>query len=611
MIGLDGLDPVIAERLLACGRLPNLARLRDCGGYARLATTYPAQTPVAWSSFATGTNPGGHGIFDFIRRDPQNYRPDVSLCRYEQPSKFLPPRVVNLRGGRPLWDTLAKAGISSTILRCPCTYPPDDFEGRLLSGMGVPDIRGGFGTGILLTTRAGEQAGESEDVVQVATGSESIKTALPGPRNPKTGERFVCELTLSPDKARGLMRIKSAADDRWIELRPRCWSDFVRVRFRTGALTAIRGIVRFYLVQLEPELTLYASPINFDPQSPWFAISTPRSYCRELSRSIGNYYTAGMVEEHTALRNGRIDEEAFLDQCQQVVDERERMSLFELDRLDRGLFYVLFDTPDRIQHMFWRFLEPDHPANRGRDDVNRWSHVIDAHYESCDRWVGKVLDYVDGRTLLIVASDHGFGSFRRGFCPNAWLKQEGLLATVGMEAKADASAPQERIDWSRTKAYAIGLSGIYLNRVGREGQGIVRDDEAASLRSALIDKLTGLVDSQRGAVGIIRAVARESVYRGPYTTQAPDIVINYARNYRASWASALGALAANVWEDNVSRWSGDHIVDPRDVPGVLFLNRSIRQEQPSILDLAPTILAAFGVSPDERMEGRCLLERQG
>ena len=152
VVGLDGLEPKLVDQFLAAGKLPNLQILADRGGYSRIATTYPAQTPVAWSTFATGTNPGGHGVFDFIKRDPATYLPEVSMCRYVRRSSFLPPKVENLRGGTPLWEILSAAGIPSVVQRFPCTYPPDNLKGRMLSGMGVPDIRGSFGTPTLFSS---------------------------------------------------------------------------------------------------------------------------------------------------------------------------------------------------------------------------------------------------------------------------------------------------------------------------------------------------------------------------------------------------------------------------------------------------------------------------
>jgi predicted AlkP superfamily phosphohydrolase/phosphomutase len=197
VIGLDGLEPKITDALIKENRLPNLARLHAQGGYRRLKTTTPAQTPVAWSTFTTGTNPGGHGIFDFLSRDRKTYLPILSLNRYEQKNVFVAPRAVNLRRGIPFWELLSNAGVSSTILRCPCTYPPDNIQGRMLAGVGVPDLRGSLGVGTFYTTREGVRPGMGEKVVQVFIDSQKkVSTHLIGPRHPKTREDMVCSMTL-------------------------------------------------------------------------------------------------------------------------------------------------------------------------------------------------------------------------------------------------------------------------------------------------------------------------------------------------------------------------------------------------------------------------------
>ncbi|MEO6808044.1 MAG: alkaline phosphatase family protein, partial [Isosphaeraceae bacterium] len=367
VVGLDGLEPKIVAALLAAGELPNLAKLAGQGGLTTVATTSPAQTPAAWSTFATGVNPGGHGIFDFIRRDPQTYRPDLALNRYEASRPWLPPKAVNLRRGVAVWDRLSDSGIGSTIVRCPCTYPPSLGRGRMLSGMGVPDLRGGLGTPTFYTTSDDLAPRESESVVPLSGGSDRrFVTHLIGPRNPKDGLPLGCELTIETDPGGDLVVIRAAGSAVSLTLRRGYWSDWLRVKFKAGALQSVRGLVRFYLIGLEPRLELYASPINFDPEQPLFPISSPSGFARELADEIGLFHTTGMVEDHTGLNNERIDESAFLSQCDDAWQEREAMMLLELDRFDQGLFYCLFDTPDRVQHMFWRYREPDHPAHRGR-----------------------------------------------------------------------------------------------------------------------------------------------------------------------------------------------------------------------------------------------------
>lgn len=601
------MEPSIVEPMLGRGELPNLARLRASGGYSRCRTTFPAQTPVAWSTFATGVNPGGHGIFDFIRRDPRTYLPDLALNRYEQKSAFLPPKAVNLRRGTPVWSVLSDAGIPSVVIRCPCTYPPDDFKGRMLSGMGVPDLRGGLGTATFYSSRDGVAPGESEHVVHIAPAGGKVRTTLVGPRNPKTRGDATVDLALEIDQASKKVIVRSDGQPKALEVRLGEWSDWLHLKFKLGMLQSVTGMVRFHLVRLEPDVELYASPVNFEAATPMFPISHPWEYANEIERAVGTFYTTGMVEDHTGLSNERFDEGAYLDQCTQVLRERERMLMYELDRVDEGLLFCLFDTPDRLAHMFWRFREPNHPANTGAG-TGEWSRAIEEHYRECDAIVGRVLERVDDRTLAIVLSDHGFSSFQRGVHINTWLHDNGFLALQpGVETGEEAGDFFKHVDWSGTRAYALGLGSIYLNLQGREAQGIVSTGDAPAVSRDIAARLTGLTDEQRGCQAVRAVVTRDDVYSGPYAGESPDLIACFAAGYRVSWATALGGIPRGHVEDNIKRWGGDHIIDPALVPGVLFMNRPFDGARASLLDLAPTILAALGVPRGSAMEGSSLI----
>jgi predicted AlkP superfamily phosphohydrolase/phosphomutase len=611
VIGLDGLEPTIVDRLLAEGSLPNLARVRTGGGYSRVRTTTPAQTPVAWSTFATGVNPGGHGIYDFLRRDPKTYLPDLALNRYEQKNAFLPPKAVNLRRGTPVWQLLADAGIASTVLRCPCTYPPEAPKGRMLAGMGVPDIRGGLGTSTFYTSEVGAEARESEQVVHVRADGDTVRTHVIGPRNPKAGTDLRADITIERDRSGGgrTWVIKSDGQPKALEVQPGVWTGWLKLKFKSGLLQSVHGLVRFLLVRTEPFFELYASPVNFDPAAPMFPISAPWEYATELAGKVGTYYTTGMVEDHTGLSNGRFGEDAYLAQCDEVLRERERMMRHELERLREGFFFCLFDTPDRIQHMFWRFREPGHPANANGDAESReYQRVIEEHYRRCDEIVGEALQAVDDDTLFVAMSDHGFNSFQRGVHLNSWLHDQGLLALKpGVTPGHDAGEFFGQVDWSRTQAYAVGLGSIYLNVRGREGQGIVAPNEADAVARRIADGIAGLRDETRGAVAVHGARTRAEVYSGPFADEAPDLVVRFAPGYRVSWTTALGGIPNGLVEDNVKKWGGDHIIDPDLVPGVLFMNRPFSGDAASLADLAPTVLDAFGVAKGPAMEGRSLL----
>lgn len=608
--------------MLERGELPNLARIRQSGCYSRLRTTYPAQTPVAWSSFATGTNPGGHGIFDFIARDPATYLPDAALSRFERPkSAFAAPQVVNQRKGVPLWQTLSEAGRPSLVLRCPCTFPPDQFHGRMLAGVGVPDLRGAQSKGTFYTQRPDVQAHESEQVVILPAGSD-FKTSVIGPRqtkqSPPSDTKAEIRVQVKPDGR--ALAIETGGFPARIEVVANSWSEWVRFKFKLSLLQSISGIARFYVREIRPQVEFYVSAVNFDPAAPMFPVSSPGTYAKDLASQIGLFSTLGMAEDHNGLNNGRFDEQAYLAQCELVIGERERLMRFELDRFQEGFFFLLYDTPDRVQHMLWRFRDPEHPGYEP-DLAREYSTRIEQHYARCDQLLAPILDKMDEDTLLVVLSDHGFNTFRRAFDTNTWLWQNGLLALKnGRQPGEDSGDGFGAVDWSRTYAYAVGLGGIYLNFKGREREGVLEEGiEAERARRAIESGLRGFVDASNGRTAIRNVMRREELYSGSYASRAPDLLVNFCPGYRVSWQSAVGGFENALVADNTRRWSGDHIIDPDAVPGVLFMNRgrssgsgippaapSSDQYRPHIIDLAPTILNHLGVPVPKIMEGTAL-----
>jgi predicted AlkP superfamily phosphohydrolase/phosphomutase len=609
VLGLDGLEPTIVERLLQRNELPNFQKLRSTGYYGRLGTTYPAQTPVAWSSFVTGTNPGGHGIFDFICRDPQTYLPDIALNRFERPKGMLAqPRAVNKRNGAPVWQHLTKAGIPSVVLRCPVTFPAENLLGKMLSGVGVPDIRGSQGTGTFYTQDRTVQPKEHEQVIYLDDGPV-ISTRVAGPRNPRTNpiSDFTAELKIQVDRgARKL--IITAGSNAPIEAPENGWSPWVRLKFKLSMLQSVTGIVRFYCRRIDPHVEFYASPVNFDPAAPLFPVSFPADYGKTLSESIGLFATLGMAEDHTGHNNGRFDEMAYKAQCELVFQERERMMMYELDRFTEGLLFTVFDTPDRLQHMFWRFIDPSHP-NFNQDLAANLGPQVDELYRRCDTLLARVLEKVDENTLLIVLSDHGFNTFRRAFDTNTWLWENNLLALKDGKKPSESMADSSCVDWSKTYAYAVGLGGIYLNIKGRERSGILEDGtgEADKVRSTIQQGMADLPDRETGRPAVRSVSRREELYSGAYVKDSPDLLVNFHSGYRVSWASSLGGFSNSLFENNNRRWSGDHIIDPDAVPGILFMNRPALHNHAQIIDLAPTILNYLGVADHASMEGKALL----
>jgi predicted AlkP superfamily phosphohydrolase/phosphomutase len=252
--------------------------------------------------------------------------------------------------------------------------------------------------------------------------------------------------------------------------------------------------------------------------------------------------------------------------------------------------------------MFWRYLDEDHPAAR-EVPKDRRPKVIEQLYSRMDALIGRVMEQIGQDTLLLVVSDHGFKSFARCVNLNAWLHQNGYLALK--DNKAESGDWFEDVDWSRTRAYTMGLNGLYLNLKGREREGIVAEGaEAEALKEELRSKLNGLADPASGHIGITGVFDCDAVYAGPYVDNAPDLIVGYGDGYRASWDSVMGKVTGQIFEDNLKAWSGDHCIDPRLVPGVLFSNRKIAEEKPAIVDVAPTMLKLFGLAIPGHIDGK-------
>ncbi len=606
VLGLDGLDPNLLDEYLAQGILPNFQKLKEQGSYTRLATSNPALSPVAWSCFATGSNPGRHGMYDFLRRDPKTYLPDLSLSEVEQP-KFGPPRLKSSRRGVAFWEVTSRSHVPTVILRTPVTFPPDKVHGRMLSGLGVPDLRGTQGTFAFYTTDSIETGrAMGGQIFRVKAAGDVIEAFIIGPRNtlvrPPTDVKVPLKITLNREN----LGVRLEFPGQEFDLAVGRWSDWKRMSFRLNAFTKVFGIVRFYLTAISPELQLYMSPINFDPRHPAFPISTPGGYAAELAEEIGFYYTLGQAEDTWSLNEGRLSDETFLEECGEVIREREAMLTYELGRFKRGLLVCCFDTPDRVQHMFWRFRNPKHPLYDAVQ-AEKFKEVFPNLYRSMDAVLGKILASADEKTTVIVLSDHGFNEFQTAVHTNAWLAQQGFLVFKPGTVPDGTKEFFEGVDWSKTTVYAVGLAGIYLNRKGREGQGIVTEDQVPAITERLTGALLGLKDPQTGKPVVHRLYRREEVYHGPYVEAAPDFVVAFEKGYRSSWQTALGGVPPVVFEPNAKRWSGDHCVDPAFVPGVLLMNRPIHVQAPSLVDIAPTILKLFGLPPPDSVDGQSLL----
>jgi predicted AlkP superfamily phosphohydrolase/phosphomutase len=618
VVGLDGQDPRLTDKLLAEGKLPNFAKLAEQGCYHRIRTTYPSVSPVAWSSFSTGVNPGKHNIFDFLDRDRKTYLPMLSSAEIGSVSRFwklgkwrIPrdkPELRLLRKSRPFWSILGDYKIWSTVLRVPITFPPDRFYGAELSAMSVPDLLGSQGTFLLFTTRKSDAKFKEGGLrLALAGGPERFTGTIQGPETifEEGSPAMTLPLVLELDRKNG--RATVTIDGSKHALERGKLSPWVKLVFSAAPGVKVQGIARLQLTEMEEHVSLYVTPISLDPEKPAMPIAHPSYYSTYLAKKVGPFSTLGLAEDTWALNEEVTDDRTFLEQTYDIDRERQDMFFASLSRLKKGALVCVFDATDRIQHMFWRYLEAGHPADKAPADAPH-RRAIEELYQHNDRLVGKAMEKLGPKDLLVVVSDHGFTSFRRGINLNAWLLANGYLV---LKPGTDGSTEWLRdVDWSQTRAYALGLCGMYLNVKGREGEGIVEPgEEAKALREELIAKLSGLRDEERGEVGINEVFDTHVIYDGPYARNAQDLLIGYNHGYRTSWDCATGVVSGPVFDDNTKAWSGDHGVDPRLVPGVFFCSHAIDAADPALVDLAPTALRLFGVTPPSHMDGKELFAK--
>jgi len=617
ILGLDGLDPDLCKRFMDEGKLPNFSKLMEEGSFKKLQTTYPALSPVAWSTFATGVNPARHNIYDFLMRNPNTYLPELSSSKVVQPKRVLSigkyaipigkPTVKFLRKSKSFWKELGEHGVFSHIVRVPITFPPEKFRGAMLSAMCTPDLRGTQGSFTFYTTRETDEASKYTGGTRLVLTRQNGKFygELPGPEDVirKSSEPIMLPFSIQINNEKKEAQLEIGGKK--YTLKEQEFTPWIKVSFKAGLGIKIHGICQFYLRQSAPQVELYVSPINIDPERPALPISYPYFFAVYLAKLFGSFGSLGLAEDTWALNEQVLDEEAFLQQAYRVHEEREEQFFHALRKTKKGVCACVFDGTDRIQHMFYRYLIDDHPANRGKDQ-DKYKHVIADLYQRADSLLGKIMMETanEPSTLLMVISDHGFKSFVRGINLNSWLHQNGYLTLKNGDLTADYF---QNVDWNRTKAYAVGLAGMYLNVKGREKFGVVpAGEEANQLKEEIIKRLSGLKDPVSDKTAINEVYNSKAIYKGAYVDEAPDLIIGYNDGYRISWDAAIGKTTAEVFEDNVKCWSGDHGIDPHLVPGVLFCNHKIENDNPALTDMAPTVLELFGIETPKYMEGKAL-----
>ena len=562
IIGLDAFDPKMFERLSAEGKLPNLTRYAEAGGYSPFEIANPPQSEVSWTSIATGLNPGQHGIFDFVHRDPGSYAPYVSLLQIKSDmlgKRFIPPHTATT-----IFEEATDQGYPATVLWWPATFPArPELPVRTIPGLGTPDIQGRLGVGTLFTSqpKAAAEVEKTEVAALTSCGADCFAGALQGPAKKKKGEAQHVELPL---------RLEMRPDDRKTAqltlgkheetLRVGEWSQIIELTFKMGWFAKVRAITRVILTQITPEVRLYAMPLQIDPNHPTWRYASPGGFPKQLWKDVGPFLTLGMPQDTTALEDGCINSEQFLALCESIFETRERILMYLLESFDEGLLASVFDTLDRIQHIYW----------------SDQREVVEAWYIKLDALVGRIsqrlIELGKEKTNVVILSDHGIAEFRHKVHLNRWLIDHGYL-TPKAGAKGDAGALGD-IDWSKSRLYALGLNGIYVNLEGREAEGIVSPEERDALLAEVKAALSAWLGPDEQPV-ISGVWTQAEAFEGPLAEYGPDLVVGYAPGFRASAETGLGKWEADALVTNIDHWGADHCMDYRAVPGVLFANQDL------------------------------------
>jgi len=553
ILGFDSFDPAVFEEMAGKNQLPNLEKFGKNGGYSRLEICSPPQTEVSWTSIATGADPGGHGIFDFVHRDPATYVPYVSILPMRKSAvgeQFVPPYTA-----KTFFEEAAELGYPATALWWPAMFPARPaLPVNTLPGLGTPDIRGQLGVGTLLSSE--DEVLKKTGVVKlISAGKDRFTASLLGPQTQSRSGPQTISLPISLDVV-DEKTARLTIDKQQIELQLGEWSDIVELRFKAGMLFNIHAITRFIATSLRGVVRVYVLPLQIHPLHSTWHYASSTSFSKKLWKDVGAYLTLGWPQDTTGLEDGCISDEQFLALCESIFNRRIQILYYLMNDFREGVLASIFDDLDRVQHMFFH----------DRMDV------VQAWYRRLDRFVADVSARVEawsGKYRFLLMSDHGFGEFRNKVPINRWLLEHDYLSL------ANGAGDLSGVVLSGTRAYAVGLNSLYLNVAGREGQGIVQADELEGLLTSIKTKLLDWKDPH-GKPIIQKVRLKHETYSGPYTRFGPDLVVGYAPGYRASAETGLGKIPALSLEPNTDHWGADHCMDSDVVPGVIFANRDLR-----------------------------------
>ena len=578
ILGLDAFDAKVFEEMRHQGKLPALTRLAQQGDYARFEVSNPPQSEVSWTSIATGLSPAGHGMFDFVHRNPENYNLYVSLLPTKQ--SRLGTEFVRPHNSHTIFDEAIEQGYPATALWWPATFPARlDSAIRNIPGLGTPDIHGRLGVGVGFDFDLDSPRENQKIPIQKlsAKGKNEFTGDLAGPSRQKSTQ----EQKSSIDFQLSFLdehRARLSIGNKTIELEQGSWSPIIELKFKMGLMVSVSAITRVILTRGNPSPRLYFLPLQLHPlHSPW-RYASPRGFVKQTWGESGGFLSLGWPQDTTALEEGLISDDQYLDLCNQIFETRKKIFLDNLKRFNEGVLASVFDTLDRVQHMFWH-SRPD---------------IIEAWYLKLDQLVGQVTDIVGAKTSsphLLVVSDHGFANFDYKVHVNRWLEEEGFLVTT---SASPTSKSLLDVDWAKSQAYAIGLNSLYLNISGREGKGCVSQDEKDTLLTNLQHKLSQWKGPEGDSI-FSSLIPSQEAYTGPYASLAPDLILGFSNGYRASAETGLGKWETSSIVENKDHWHADHCIDPQLVPGVIFSNRGFgKVSQPSYREF-PEI--AIGMTP--------------
>lgn len=690
VIGFDGADYHLTEKLMAEGKMPNFAKLKEQGVFTKMMPTNPPQTPVSFASFATSYNPGRTQIFDFLKRDVSkgkgSYYPQFAMMKedaapflfgeknplylglttagfflllliigiifskrkllvsfifiilmiigfigaYLFSSNYIPKKIpvaVNNRLGKTFWRVAEEHGYRTKVLRVPTTYPAEELiEGEMLSGLGVPDMRGTIGQPSFYTDDASLLERENEFSVKIMVidpEENPVKTEIIGPRNKffydpeqpekmqekKIPERFNIPLEIKIDWEKEIVTVSTQNQSANLKLLE--WSDWFILDFKVNPIFHLKGMCRFYLVSLHPRLGLYLSPLHFHPSNERLRFSFPKDWAMILANKFGLFKTMGWAIDTWTITANLVGEEHFLQDMYFTANQYEKMMKELIKEGDYDLYVQIYEFTDRVQHIMWRLFDEGHPLYN-KNKAEKHGKSIEEAYIKMDTIIGEAMSVLPPKTLLMVMSDHGFASFRRGINYNTWLVKNGFMTLKGQnEVKTlDDLFGQgdffQNVDWSKTKAYAIGLGAIYINLKGREPEGIVNSGkEYDEVCDAIIKGLEEYVDPLTGMHPVYKVYKRNNIYHSFNDDLIPDLRVANNNYYRVSWQTTLGGVPKDIVEDNLKVWSADHCsIEPTIIPGIFLSNYKIKRENPSIMDIHPSVLQLLKIQPTADIDGK-------